>query len=94
MQRVARPLLARALSLPAHQVVGMPALSPTMTQGNIAKYVAKEGDELAVGDRVAEIETDKATVDFEMADDGVLAKILLPEGSQDVEVGTPMLVMC
>jgi hypothetical protein len=51
------------------------------------------GDELAVGDRLAEIETDKATVDFEMADDGVLAKILLPEGATDIPVGTPMCVM-
>ena len=64
-----------------------------MTQGNIAKYVASVGDELTVGDRLAEIETDKATVDFEMADDGVLAKILLPEGSSDIAVGTPMVVL-
>ena len=88
-----RPLLTRALALPPHTVVGLPALSPTMTQGNIAKYVASVGDELTVGDRIAEIETDKATVDFEMTDDGVLAKILLPEGSADIPVGTPMLVM-
>jgi len=65
-----------------------------MTQGNIAKYVVNVGDEVSAGDRIAEIETDKATVDFEMVDDGVLAKILLPEGSQDVAVGTPMVVMC
>lgn len=73
--RTARPSAARAswigatrgLALPAHTVVGMPALSPTMTSGNVAKYIAKVGDELTVGDRLAEIETDKATVDFESA---------------------------
>jgi len=83
----------RRLALPPHTVVGMPALSPTMTQGNVAKYIAKVGDELAVGDRLAEIETDKATVDFEMADDGVVAKFLLPEGASDIPVGTPMVVL-
>ena len=64
-----------------------------MTQGNIASYVVKVGDEVNAGDRLAEIETDKATVDFEMVDDGILAKILLPEGAQDVPVGTPMVVL-
>ena len=89
------PRLVRGLATyPSHTVVPMPALSPTMTQGNIAKYVANVGDTVAAGDRLAEIETDKATVDFEMVDDGVLAKILLPEGSQDVPVGTPMVVLC
>ena len=91
---VRAPRFARALSYPTHTVVSMPALSPTMTQGNIAKYVAAVGDTISAGDRLAEIETDKATVDFEMVDDGVLAKILLPEGSQDVPVGTPMVVLC
>ena len=76
-QPPAQPLPVRALGM----------------QGNIAKYVANVGDELAVGDRLAEIETDKATVDFEMADDGVLAKILLPEGASDIPVGTPMVVL-
>jgi len=88
------PLMARGLAYPSHTVVPMPALSPTMTQGNIAKYVAAVGDTVAAGDRLAEIETDKATVDFEMVDDGVLAKILIPEGAQDVPVGTPMVVLC
>jgi pyruvate dehydrogenase E2 component (dihydrolipoamide acetyltransferase) len=95
LRRLALPArrLTRGLALPPHTVVGLPALSPTMMQGNIAKYVANVGDELAVGDRLAEIETDKATVDFEMADDGVLAKILLPEGASDIPVGTPMVVL-
>ena len=92
---VRTPLMGarRGLALPSHTVVGLPALSPTMTQGNIAAYVANVGDELTTGDRLAEIETDKATVDFEMADDGVLAKILLPAGSTDIPVGTPMVVL-
>ena len=80
-------------SLPPHTVVGLPALSPTMTQGNIAGYLVKEGDAVSAGDRLAEIETDKATVDFEMVDDGIVAKILLPAGSQDVAIGTPMVIL-
>jgi pyruvate/2-oxoglutarate dehydrogenase complex dihydrolipoamide acyltransferase (E2) component len=84
----------RGLALPPHTVVGLPALSPTMTQGNIASYVAKIGDQLTTGDRLAEIETDKATVDFEATDDGFLAQILIPAGTSDVPVGTPMLVLC
>ena len=58
-----------------------------MEQGNIAKWGKAEGDFISVGDILAEIETDKATVDFEMQDEGYLAKILLPEGSKDVPVG-------
>ena len=72
ISRAVVPRMARGLALPPHRVVAMPALSPTMTQGNIAKYVASVGDELEPGDRLAEIETDKATVDFEVVDDGVL----------------------
>jgi len=94
MLRSAFRVAKRGLALPPHTVVGLPALSPTMTQGNIAAYIAKVGDELTVGDRLAEIETDKATVDFEMADDGVLAAILLPAGASDIPVGTPMVVLC
>lgn len=83
----AAPRLARGLALPPHQVLGLPALSPTMTQGNIAKYLVKVGDTVQAGDRIAEIETDKATVDFDIVDEGTVAKILLPEGTQDVQVG-------
>jgi pyruvate dehydrogenase E2 component (dihydrolipoamide acetyltransferase) len=57
-----------------------------MTQGNIAKYLVKVGDTVQAGDRIAEIETDKATVDFDIVDEGTVAKILLPEGTQDVLV--------
>ena len=70
----------RRLSYPAHTIVPMPALSPTMQQGNIASWKVKEGDEVASGDVIAEVETDKATVDFDTQDDGVIAKILMPEG--------------
>ena len=60
-----RRLLSRGLATyPSHTVLGLPALSPTMTSGNIAKYLVKVGDEINPGDRIAEIETDKATVDF------------------------------
>tara|TARA_B100000676_G_scaffold291045_1_gene325203 strand:+ start:343 stop:1722 length:1380 start_codon:yes stop_codon:yes gene_type:complete len=64
----------------------MPALSPTMTEGNIAKWHKKEGDEVLAGDVIAEIETDKATMEVEAVDDGVLGKILVSEGSENVRV--------
>ncbi|KAL5569520.1 hypothetical protein UlMin_026095 [Ulmus minor] len=78
--------------LPPHLVVGMPALSPTMSQGNIAKWTKKEGDKIEVGDVICEIETDKATLEFECLEEGYLAKILAPEGSKDVAVGQPIAV--
>ncbi|WCJ19193.1 Dihydrolipoyllysine-residue acetyltransferase component 1 of pyruvate dehydrogenase complex mitochondrial [Euphorbia peplus] len=77
---------------PSHTVIGMPALSPTMTQGNIAKWHKKEGDKIEVGDILCEIETDKATVEFECLEEGFLAKILSPEGSKDVPVGQPIAI--
>ncbi|KAL5976449.1 Pyruvate dehydrogenase complex component E2 1 [Asimina triloba] len=80
------------LQLPPHVVVGMPALSPTMDQGNIAKWWKKEGDKIEVGDVICEIETDKATVEFESLEEGYLAKILVPEGSKDVHVGQPIAI--
>jgi len=80
-------------SLPDHEALGMPALSPTMEQGNIAEWSVVEGQEISAGDALAQIETDKATVDFEATDDGYVAKILVPAGSQDVPVGTPLLVI-
>ncbi|CAI0410785.1 unnamed protein product [Linum tenue] len=78
--------------VPAHMVVGMPALSPTMTQGNIAKWHKKEGDKIEVGDILCEIETDKATLEFESLEEGYLAKILVPEGSKDVPVGQAIAI--
>src|SRR5438270_3933608 len=71
----------------------MPALSPTMEKGNLAKWLKKEGDEVKAGDVIAEIETDKATMEYESIDDGVLAKIVVPEGSQDVPVNTLIAVL-
>ena len=71
----------------------MPALSPTMTEGNIAKWHKKEGDEVSSGDLLAEIETDKATMELEAVDDGVLGKIIAAEGSENIAVNTPIAVM-
>jgi pyruvate dehydrogenase E2 component (dihydrolipoamide acetyltransferase) len=66
----------------------MPALSPTMEEGTLAKWLVKEGDTVAAGDVLAEIETDKATMEFEAVDEGTIAKILVSEGSDEVKVGT------
>ena len=68
--------------------IRMPALSPTMEEGSIAKWLVKEGDKVAAGDLLAEIETDKATMEFEAVDEGVVASIDVPEGSDGVKVGT------
>ena len=68
----------------------MPALSPTMEKGNLAKWLKKEGDSVKTGDVIAEIETDKATMEVEAIDDGTLGKILVPEGTNDVAVNTPI----
>ncbi|KAI9071885.1 hypothetical protein K1719_046145 [Acacia pycnantha] len=76
----------------SHLVLEMPALSPTMNQGNIAKWRKKEGDKIAVGDVLCEIETDKATLEFESLEEGFLAKILVPDGSKDVRVGQPIAI--
>jgi len=71
----------------------MPALSPTMEKGNLAKWVKKEGDSVKAGDIIAEIETDKATMEVEAADEGTLGKILIPEGTADVAVNTPIAMI-
>ena len=71
----------------------MPALSPTMEKGNLAKWVKKEGDKVASGDVLAEIETDKATMEVEAVDEGTIAKILVPEGTQDVPVNDIIAVL-
>lgn len=71
----------------------MPALSPTMEKGNLAKWVKKEGDTVKSGDVIAEIETDKATMEVEAVDEGVLAKILVPEGTADVPVNQPIALI-
>jgi pyruvate dehydrogenase E2 component (dihydrolipoamide acetyltransferase) len=68
--------------------IRMPALSPTMEEGTLAKWLVKEGDSVASGDLLAEIETDKATMEFEAVDEGVIGKITVPEGTEKVKVGT------
>ncbi|EPS35106.1 hypothetical protein H072_11462 [Dactylellina haptotyla CBS 200.50] len=80
-------------SLPSHTIVNMPALSPTMTAGNIGGWQKKPGDKISPGDVLVEIETDKAQMDFEYQEDGILAKILLQSGEKDVGVGSPIAVM-
>ena len=71
----------------------MPALSPTMEEGTLAKWLVKEGDSVVSGDLIAEIETDKATMEFEAVDEGVITKLLVPEGSDGVKVGTVIALM-
>jgi pyruvate dehydrogenase E2 component (dihydrolipoamide acetyltransferase) len=71
----------------------MPALSPTMEKGNLARWLKKEGDKIRSGDVIAEIETDKATMEYEAVDEGTLAKIVVPEGTQDVAVNSVIAVL-
>src|SRR6476659_6933868 len=71
----------------------MPALSPTMEEGTLAKWLVKEGDEVKSGDILAEIETDKATMEFEAVDEGKIAKIVIPEGTDEVKVGAVIAIM-
>jgi pyruvate dehydrogenase E1 component beta subunit len=71
----------------------MPALSPTMTEGKLAKWAKKEGDKVSSGDVIAEIETDKATMEVESADEGILGRILVPEGTEGVAVNTPIALL-
>lgn len=80
-------------SYPPHTLVKMPALSPTMTQGNIGQWHKKIGDELQPGDILVEIETDKAQMDMECQDEGFLAKIFIDAGEKDVDVNTPICVL-
>src|SRR4051812_39043934 len=71
----------------------MPALSPTMEEGTLAKWLVKEGDTVKSGDILAEIETDKATMEFEAVDEGTIAKIVVPDGTDGVKVGAVIAVM-
>ena len=71
----------------------MPALSPTMTEGTLARWLKKEGDDVRAGDVIAEIETDKATMEVEAVDEGVLSKILVPDGTAGVKVNEPIAVL-
>lgn len=71
----------------------MPALSPTMEEGTLARWLKKEGDPIKSGDILAEIETDKATMEFEAVDEGTLGKILVAEGTEGVKVNAPIAVL-
>lgn len=81
----------RAFSLPAHEVVGMPAMSPTMEVGTIVSWAKAEGELVSAGETIAEIETDKATINFDAVDDAYVAKVLVEPGTE-VAVGVPILV--
>src|SRR5947209_18422694 len=89
--RAGRSLIA--WTLPMATEVLMPALSPTMTEGKIARWLKSEGEPVRAGDVLAEIETDKATMEVEAIDEGVLAKIVIPEGTEHVAVNTPIAVI-
>lgn len=82
----ARPFSSSA-DLPPHQEIGMPSLSPTMTEGNIAKWLKKEGDKVSPGEVLCEVETDKATVEMECMEEGYLAKIIHGDGAKEIKVG-------
>src|SRR5206468_11438895 len=84
-------LATRSLTMPIN--ILMPALSPTMEKGNLAKWLKKEGDKVKSGDVIAEIETDKATMEVEAVDEGTIAKIVVPEGTQDVPVNDVIAVL-
>ena len=73
--------------------IKMPALSPTMEEGTLAKWLVKVGDTISSGDIMAEIETDKATMEFEAVDEGTLGKILVPEGTENVAINQPIAVL-
>lgn len=101
MNMAARPLMGamgtstpqRAFSLPDHLVMEMPNLSPTMEKGNIKQWHKQVGDEIAPGDALASIETDKAVVDFEMQEEGFVAKLLFEEGAKDVPLGQAVAII-
>ena len=71
----------------------MPALSPTMEEGTLAKWLVKEGDTVKSGDILAEIETDKATMEFEAVDEGTIGRLMVAEGTQGVKVNTPIATL-
>ncbi|KAF4077442.1 hypothetical protein AMELA_G00208210 [Ameiurus melas] len=91
-QNVAFSQSKRVCSLPPHQKVELPALSPTMQLGTIARWEKKEGDKINEGDLIAEVETDKATVGFELLEECYLAKILVAEGTRDVPIGSVICI--
>ncbi|KAL5060791.1 hypothetical protein RYX36_032395 [Vicia faba] len=86
-QVLSRRSYSSAADLPPHQEIGMPSLSPTMTEGNIARWLKKEGDKVSPGEVLCEVETDKATVEMECMEYGFLAKIVRKEGEKEIQVG-------
>lgn len=98
MLRISRAARAAAQrcwfsSYPAHQLLTFPALSPTMTQGTLSEWEKEEGDFIDVGDVIFTVETDKANVGYDAQDEGYLAKILIGNGTENVEVGTVVGVL-
>jgi pyruvate dehydrogenase E2 component (dihydrolipoamide acetyltransferase) len=94
-RQASRPTIVSARFMsdyPYHIVVGMPALSPTMEVGTLTSWSLKEGDSFIAGDVLAKIETDKASIDLEAQDDGAIAKLLIPDGSEDISVGAPIMI--
>ena len=85
--------MSTGADLPAHEVVKLPALSPTMEQGTIVTWEKKVGDQLSEGDLLCEIETDKATMGFETPEEGYLAKILIEAGTKDIPIGKPLCII-
>ena len=83
----------RAFSLPFHTKLEMPNLSPTMEKGNIKSWNKKVGDAIAPGDVLCAIETDKATMDYEMQEEGFIAKLCYPENAKDIELGRCLAIM-
>ncbi|KAJ7960680.1 Acetyltransferase component of pyruvate dehydrogenase complex [Quillaja saponaria] len=82
-----RRFFSSASDLPPHLEIGMPSLSPTMTEGNIARWLKKEGDKVSPGEVLCEVETDKATVEMECMEEGYLAKIICGDGAKEIKVG-------
>src|SRR5260221_11404739 len=91
LSRTAGEGLSKGVPMPIE--IRMPALSPTMTEGNLARWLKKEGDEVHSGDVIAEIETDKATMEYEAVDEGRLGKIIVPEGAQGIKVNEPIALL-
>uniref|UniRef100_A0A3Q3XF66 Acetyltransferase component of pyruvate dehydrogenase complex n=1 Tax=Mola mola TaxID=94237 RepID=A0A3Q3XF66_MOLML len=89
----AAPPAAPGSSYPTHMKITLPALSPTMTMGTVQRWEKKVGEKLSEGDLLAEIETDKATIGFEVQEEGYLAKILVSEGTRDVPLGMPLCII-
>uniref|UniRef100_A0AAQ5XI14 Acetyltransferase component of pyruvate dehydrogenase complex n=1 Tax=Amphiprion ocellaris TaxID=80972 RepID=A0AAQ5XI14_AMPOC len=89
----AAPPAAPGSSYPTHMKITLPALSPTMTMGTVQRWEKKVGEKLSEGDLLAEIETDKATIGFEVQEEGYLAKIMVAEGTRDVPLGTPLCII-